>query len=306
MTGDAPHSAALFGETRDFWWNADFIALMAQRWRLGEVRYALDVGCGLGHWGRTLLPHLASDAMIEGIDPEPRWTAAAGETACRQGLGNRLRYSVAAAESLPFPDNSFDLVTCQTLLVHLPDTRRALRQMIRVLKPGGLLAVAEPNNLAFALMLGLTRSTEPPGTTLALVRLQLICERGKIALGEGDNSIGDLIPGLFNDQGLVEIAVHQSDHAFALFPPYPGAEQQANRAELLDLADRGIYIWDRPRAERYFLAGGGSITEFAPLWQAALDVSRAVAEALRAQREHQAGGSAFYLVAGRKPAGLPP
>ena len=58
-------------------------------------------------------------------------------------------------------------------------------------------------------------------TTLALVRLQLVCERGKEALGEGHNSIGDLLPGYFSECGLREVTVYQSDQATPLIPPEP-------------------------------------------------------------------------------------
>jgi cyclopropane fatty-acyl-phospholipid synthase-like methyltransferase len=48
------HSEAYFGDERDFWWNRDFLELMAKRWDLKSVSSALDVGCGVGHWGQLL------------------------------------------------------------------------------------------------------------------------------------------------------------------------------------------------------------------------------------------------------------
>ena len=50
MDEPAPHSAAYFNEQRDFWWNADYLQLVARRLRLSEVSSALDVGAGIGHW----------------------------------------------------------------------------------------------------------------------------------------------------------------------------------------------------------------------------------------------------------------
>jgi trans-aconitate methyltransferase len=74
MSTDAqPHSAEYLGEQRDFWWNPDFLRLMARRWRLSDVRAVLDVGCGLGHWGRLLASLLPARAAILGIDREPAW-----------------------------------------------------------------------------------------------------------------------------------------------------------------------------------------------------------------------------------------
>jgi hypothetical protein len=52
MSGDLPtepHSAAYFNEQRDFWWNADYLGLVAARLGLKRARSALDVGAGMGH-----------------------------------------------------------------------------------------------------------------------------------------------------------------------------------------------------------------------------------------------------------------
>jgi ubiquinone/menaquinone biosynthesis C-methylase UbiE len=49
-----PHSAEYFGDTRDFWWNSDFLELMGKRLQFGNMKKILDVGCGVGHWGRLL------------------------------------------------------------------------------------------------------------------------------------------------------------------------------------------------------------------------------------------------------------
>ncbi|MBS1984660.1 MAG: methyltransferase domain-containing protein, partial [Bdellovibrionales bacterium] len=141
------HSAEYFGASRDFWWNHDFLALMAQRLRLDQCTLALDVGCGIGHWGFTLARAVNPRAQWTGVDREPNWVRRAGERARDAGLAERFRFVEGTAQALPFHDASFDLVTCQTVLIHLPDPRVALREMQRVLRPGGRLLVVEPNNL---------------------------------------------------------------------------------------------------------------------------------------------------------------
>ena len=72
MTDSAPqpHSAEYFGESRDYWWRADFVAFLLERWRLRGSRQVLDVGCGVGHWGRVLMRHLPEDATLSGVDRE--------------------------------------------------------------------------------------------------------------------------------------------------------------------------------------------------------------------------------------------
>ena len=54
------HSADYFTSARDFWWNQDFLRLLAERWRLGSARSLADIGCGIGHWSRLLFPHLCA------------------------------------------------------------------------------------------------------------------------------------------------------------------------------------------------------------------------------------------------------
>lgn len=61
-----PHSKQYFNDTRDFWWNKDFLQLMANRLCLKDVQKVLDVGCGQGHWGLLLLPFLHPAAPPRG------------------------------------------------------------------------------------------------------------------------------------------------------------------------------------------------------------------------------------------------
>jgi ubiquinone/menaquinone biosynthesis C-methylase UbiE len=117
VTGAAepkPHSALYFGAARNFWWHDDFVELLATRWNLQNVARVLDVGCGMGHWGRTLAAVLPPTASVVGVDREPEWVASATEIAKQAALSNRFSYRVADAHALPFAAGEFDLVTCQT------------------------------------------------------------------------------------------------------------------------------------------------------------------------------------------------
>jgi len=181
----APHSAAYFNDQRDFWWNLDFLRLLGRRLDLTSCRRALDVGAGVGHWGRLLLPMLANNATLNGVDPEPQWVDQARRAAEQAGIGSRCEYGTGAAEGLPFADATFDLVTCQTVLIHVADVAAALTEMVRVLAPGGLLLAAEPNNLAGILVQDSITSTDSIVDVLERVEFMLIYERGKQALGEG-------------------------------------------------------------------------------------------------------------------------
>src|SRR5262249_43017371 len=130
--------------------------------------------------------------------------------------------------------------------------------------------------------------------------LQLICERGKAALGEGNNSVGDLIPGLFAGRGLSDISVYLNDRTNAFLPPYGSPEQRAALEESADFKDRDFWIWSREDTQRYFRAGGGRADEFDALWSVAIGGSDKFDEAIAARTYASAGGSVSYLIAGRK------
>jgi SAM-dependent methyltransferase len=300
---EAPHSAAFFGAVRDFWWNLDQIEVFAQRVGLENVRSALDVGSGVGHWGRLLSNVLPPDATVVGIDTEPRWVEEATARAADAGLGDRFSYRLAAAEELPFDDESFDLVTCQTVLMHVADPRGVIDEMVRVTKRGGLVVAAEPNNRILTLMDTSVSAGAPLDERLDVVRFYVTCEYGKIALGHGNNSIGDLVPGFFNDAGLLEIQACQSDKVSLMVPPYEGDDQQAlKEAYIADAEQGGGWGWTKEEARLYYRAGGGDPGEFDGMWERRMEEARRLAAAVQDGTYNTAGGDVLYLVSGRRPA----
>ena len=299
--GQAAHSAEHFGDTRDHWWNLDFLRLMGKRWRLDAVHDVLDVGCGVGHWGVLLASIMPEHVRVTGIDREPSWVAEASARAHARGVEERFSYQQGEAQRLPFPDDSFDLTTCQTVLIHLVDPSAAIAEMKRVTRPGGLVAIAEPNNLTESLLLDSISNQASVDDIVELVRFQLTCERGKVALGEGDNSLGDRVPGLFVAQGLTDVEVHVNDKATAVFPPYAAGGQRAFTEDARDRVARGLWNWSEADARRLWVAGGGSEDAFAAHFARGLASRKSIVRGLDETTYHGVIGGAFYLVAGRKP-----
>ena len=93
---------------------------------------ALDLGCGGGHVSYRAAPHVAE---VVACDVTAPMLDAVAATAAARGLGN-ITVQQAAAESLPFPDASFDVVLCRFTAHHWQDLEAGLRQARRVLKPG--------------------------------------------------------------------------------------------------------------------------------------------------------------------------
>jgi demethylmenaquinone methyltransferase/2-methoxy-6-polyprenyl-1,4-benzoquinol methylase/phosphoethanolamine N-methyltransferase len=96
----------------------------------------LDVGCGTGTLAITI-QHKVSPGRVHGIDASAEMIETAKKKAAKARADIDLR--VALIESLPFQDNSFDLVTSSLMLHHLPDDLKptGLAEIRRVLKPGG-------------------------------------------------------------------------------------------------------------------------------------------------------------------------
>jgi ubiquinone/menaquinone biosynthesis C-methylase UbiE len=295
-----PHSGHYFGDQRDFWWNFDFLELMAKRWNLKHCRSVLDVGCGVGHWGLTLAPFLSSECKVEGIDPEEQWIKTAKEKANQKKTNQQFQYQVGSAEKIPFEDNSFDMVTCQTVLIHLADVSIALKEMIRVLKPGGLLAVAEPNNIAPMLVFDNFSIDEPIDSILEHIRFQMMCERGKKALGLGYNSIGDLLPGYFSQFNLEQIQVYLSDKTSPLIPPYSSKEEKVLIEQSQTWRDQEIAVWPREETKRYFLASGGSAEEFELRWTKMLNDIKMQQKNIKNKTLCSPGTCIMYLISGYK------
>lgn len=101
-------------------------------------RRVLDAGCGVGMYVAAF--RRFSDSAF-GVDLDPEKVAqAAGEGRCVQ---------VASVEALPFADASFDAVLSHEVIEHVGNDRAAVAEAVRVLKPGGRLAIFAPNRLYF-------------------------------------------------------------------------------------------------------------------------------------------------------------
>lgn len=285
---------------REFWWNQDFLRLMAQRLDLGGVSSVLDAGCGQGHWGRALAKVLPADARITGVDFEPEWVRAAAQRAEQAGLAARCEFVQGDAMALPFADDTFDLATCQTVLIHLPDPSAGLREMMRVIKPGGLVLAVEPSNMASAGVVSSVTDAFPTDVVAATIGFHLACQRGKRALGRGFNSLGDLLPGMMAALGARDIRVYMSDRATPMYPPYDQPHQRAELAQLKDWHAREHWVWDRATTRQYYLAGGGDEHAFESLWQQAGRQMQAEIAAMESGTYHCGNAHITYMVTGRK------
>ena len=106
----------------------------------GRYDTVMDVGCGQGKALAPLQRRFQPRRLI-GLDVDPEGLAASREEATRQGLKVELIESDCAATGLP--DGSVDLVFCHQTLHHLARQEETLAEFMRVLRPGGMLLLAE-------------------------------------------------------------------------------------------------------------------------------------------------------------------
>ena len=100
---------------------------------------ALDVATGAGHTGAQFAPHVA---RVVASDLTPEMLEQVKKLAAEKGLGN-IETAIADAEAMPFPDKSFDLVTCRIAPHHFPSVAKFVAESCRVLKPGGTFALVD-------------------------------------------------------------------------------------------------------------------------------------------------------------------
>jgi SAM-dependent methyltransferase len=131
-------------------YQAFFVPALFQEWAPWVVAAAniqpgervLDVACGTGVLARAAAACVGPGGAVAGLDANPGMLAVAAR------LDPAIDWQEGLAERLPYPDQTFDAVISQFGLMFFSDRPQALREMLRVLRPGGHLAVAVWDSLA--------------------------------------------------------------------------------------------------------------------------------------------------------------
>jgi len=108
---------------------------------IGTGTYVLDVGCGIGATPIYLAKEYG--CRVVGVDITEKMIARSNERLRGTGLEDKVEFRVADAQDLPFEDATFDAVMAESVLAFVDDRRKALREWIRVTKPGGYVGFTE-------------------------------------------------------------------------------------------------------------------------------------------------------------------
>lgn len=118
------------------------LAAVSDRLDLQPGDRVLDAGCGSGPGIRMLARRVAPGGLVVGVDTDPEalgWAAWSLRDLAGQGSSVELWQEDLTA--LPFPDDAFDAAWCSSVLGYLADPGAALRELVRVVRPGGRIVV---------------------------------------------------------------------------------------------------------------------------------------------------------------------
>ena len=134
--------------------------------QIGSRQVVLDIATGPGEPALSLAALVGPAGKIFGVDPIPEMVAAARRAADHLQLRN-VQFDVASADQLPFPADKFDAVISRFGVMFFPSPLDAVREILRVLKPGRKLALAvwhypHRNPFHFSLSRVIDRFVDPP------------------------------------------------------------------------------------------------------------------------------------------------
>src|ERR1700730_14240157 len=109
--------------------------------KITSGQFVLDVATGPGEPALSLTGLVGPEGKVLGVDPVPQMVVAARREANRRGLQN-ASFEVAFADKLPFPANTFDAVVSRFGVMLFQSPIDSVREMLRVLKPGGRISMA--------------------------------------------------------------------------------------------------------------------------------------------------------------------
>lgn len=222
---------------------------LASALRLAPGQRIVEPGCGAGAFALSLLPAISPGGSITGFDLDETQVACARRRALEAGARRALRAEQGdACDLASVPSASFDRAVCRKLLIHISYPLRALREMARIVRSGGLVAAIEPDELAARLSWRDSGSDLDPGLVPLRAEVHGRIAAGALAAGGGDRRLGPRLPDLMLEAGLVQPTL-SLDHCLLRLPGQAGAEEVLRH---LDDAHRCEVEQD------LYLAAGGS------------------------------------------------
>jgi len=164
------------------------------RMRIAPGAAVLDVGCGPGTDTLALAELVGPAGRVAGVDQDGAMVEEADRRAAAAGVSGVVEHRRGDATALPFEGGGFDAVRCERLFMHLADPEGALREMVRVARPGGRVVVMDTD--------WGTRSVDTPETELERRMARVLAE---LCLVNGYS--GRRLYGMMARAGVLELEV---------------------------------------------------------------------------------------------------
>lgn len=251
----------------------------------------VDVGCGTGDFTRYVAELADGRCEIIGVDTRAASLRAAVAETRKAGLASRITYRKGDAYIIPLEDGYADLTCCRTLLMHLTDPLKAIKEMGRVTKKGGRVVAVERGQMS-----AFYDPDDEKYTRLAK-KLGDAYLKGVRKLERKDYAIGDRLPSLFLKAGLGEITAEVQSDAWVLCDAR--RELEDIKAELM--LEFQTYKELKKLERKVMIAGGAKSEEVSTLfrkYEARMKQLLSDDEKLRNSAVFYIGG--LYVVAGRK------
>ncbi len=285
-------------EQRKFIWTPEQLERLAT-WIGFEVGWTmLDLGCGYGYVGLTYAPFISPGGRVVYVDREVPLLEEARSRAAERRDGCVYDFACGDAYAIPLADGAVDVAFCQTLLMHLAEPERCLAEMVRVVRPGGVVVCNEPDNsprgytYVSTYELEFDDVMEEAGTEWTLYF-------GRRERGLGDWAVGPRVPEMMHRLGLVDIDGRQNEKVFLLVPPYETPVQKHLKRMVIENFRKRDE--QKEEALQNYLAGGGTPEEFERLWEKWAKRGNDMVAALERGDFFMAGAGDFYIFTGRKP-----
>jgi SAM-dependent methyltransferase len=203
--------------------NDDYLGFLVEKvWKLRMPCAVVDFGCGYGRFGLKFMPLLPSGSTYQGFDQSSELIAQAKEIWKHCAIESG--FSVASVFNAPFQDSRFDVAVSHTVLMHVPDPQRVIREMIRVTRNAGLVITCDANRNAHNALFHIDETDEQDTVPLSLFQTMNRTIRKQTGV---DYNIGSKTPVLMHKAGLKNVGARVSDSVRLLFPPIDSEESKA-------------------------------------------------------------------------------
>ena len=213
--------------------NDDYLEFLVTKvWRIDRPSKVVDFGCGYGRFGQMLMPLFPEGSTYTGFDQSADLIEKGRQVWA--GSPYQAEFHVSSVHEAPFADDSFDIAISQAVFTHIPTVLGAIREMMRVTRPGGLVITCDTNRNAYNAILHIEELNTRETTPLDMIQTSNREIRRQTGV---DHNIGIKTPILMHKAGLKNVQARISDSVRLILPP---VETEYDEAVFRAMCEQGL------------------------------------------------------------------